>query len=132
MPKVFVFCIGGTGIRVLKSITMLAASGMKTNGYKIIPIIVDPHIDLEEKTKVDNLIADYSRIYDFSTQNGVNRLDAMDGFFNAEFVKLSDLDGQVNAKNQNQAERRSFSDYINAGNLVVFHRVCPEPVPRTL
>lgn len=117
MPKVFVFCIGGTGIRVLKSITMLAASGMKTNGYKIVPIIVDPHIDLEEKTKVDNLIADYSRIYDFSTQNGVNRLDAMDGFFNAEFVKLSDLDGQVNAKNQNQAERRSFSDYINAGNL---------------
>ena len=54
--KVFVFCIGGTGLRVMKAITMLAASGVKTNGYSIVPIIIDPHIDLEEKTKVENLI----------------------------------------------------------------------------
>ena len=49
MKKVFVFCIGGTGIRVMKSITMLMASGMETNGYTIVPIILDPHLDLEEK-----------------------------------------------------------------------------------
>ena len=41
---------------------MLAASGVKTNGYSIVPIIIDPHIDLEEKTKVDNLINDYISI----------------------------------------------------------------------
>lgn len=117
MAKVFVFCIGGTGIRVMKSITMLAAAGMRTNGYQIVPIIVDPHVDLAEKTRVENLIADYSRIYNFSTKCGVNRLAPMDGFFNTEFINLSDLDGQANEKSENQAERRSFGEYINAGNL---------------
>ena len=38
MAKVFVFCVGGTGIRVMKSVIMLAASGMKTNGYDIVPM----------------------------------------------------------------------------------------------
>lgn len=117
MAKVFVFCIGGTGIRVLKSITMLAASGMKTNGYQVVPIIIDPHVDLEEKTRVDNLVADYSRIYDFSTKDGDNRLEAMPGFFNTQFIRLTELDGQSNSKSENQAERRSFGDYINSGNL---------------
>lgn len=117
MAKVFVFCIGGTGIRVLKSITMLAASGMKTNGYQVVPIIIDPHVDLEEKTRVDNLVADYSRIYDFSTKDGDNRLEAMPGFFNTQFIRLTELDGQSNGKSENQAERRSFGDYINSGNL---------------
>lgn len=49
MKKVFVFCIGGTGIRVMKSVLMLMAGGMKTNGYAVVPIIVDPHLDLDEK-----------------------------------------------------------------------------------
>ena len=49
MKKVFVFCIGGTGIRVMKSITMLMAGGMDTNGYTVVPVILDPHLDLEEK-----------------------------------------------------------------------------------
>lgn len=117
MNKVFVFCIGGTGIRVMKSITMLAAAGMKTNGFQIVPIIVDPHVDLEEKTKVDNLMADYSSIYDRATRNGANTLEAMDGFFNTKFTSLSELDGLDNEKSENQAERRSFGDYINVGHL---------------
>ena len=49
MKKVFVFCIGGTGERVMKSITMLMAAGMDTNGFTVVPIIVDPHLDLDEK-----------------------------------------------------------------------------------
>lgn len=48
MKKVFVFCIGGTGERVMKSITMLMAAGMDTNGFTVVPIIVDPHLDLDE------------------------------------------------------------------------------------
>ena len=45
MAKVFVFCIGGTGLRVMKSVVMMAADGMKTNGYDIVPVIIDPHVD---------------------------------------------------------------------------------------
>ena len=56
MKKVFVFCIGGTGERVMKSITMLMAAGMDTNGFTVVPIIVDPHLDLDEKKNLQTLI----------------------------------------------------------------------------
>ena len=56
MKKVFVFCIGGTGIRVMKSITMLMAGGMDTNGYMVVPVIIDPHLDLEEKKNLHSLL----------------------------------------------------------------------------
>ena len=45
MKKVFVFCIGGTGIRVMKSIIMLMAGGMDTHGFAVVPVILDPHLD---------------------------------------------------------------------------------------
>ena len=32
----------------MKSITMLMAGGMDTNGYVVVPIILDPHFDLVE------------------------------------------------------------------------------------
>lgn len=48
MKRVFVFCIGGTGLRVMKSITMLLAAGMDAKGYTIVPVLIDPHMDLEE------------------------------------------------------------------------------------
>ena len=70
MKKVFVFCIGGTGIRVMKSITMLMAGGMDTNGYVVVPVILDPHLDLEEKKNLHSLIASYKEIYNRSVNNG--------------------------------------------------------------
>ena len=63
MKKVFVFCIGGTGIRVMKSITMLMAGGMDTNGYMVVPVIIDPHLDLEEKKNLHSLLDSYINIY---------------------------------------------------------------------
>ena len=62
MKKVFVFCIGGTGERVMKSITMLMAAGMNTNGFTVVPIIVDPHLDLDEKKNLQTLIDKYVEI----------------------------------------------------------------------
>lgn len=62
MKKVFVFCIGGTGIRVMKSIMMLLAGGMKTNGYVVVPIILDPHLDLQEKKNLHSLIESYKTV----------------------------------------------------------------------
>lgn len=46
MPKLYIFGIGGTGSRVLKSLTMLLASGVKLDPSieKIIPIVIDPDL----------------------------------------------------------------------------------------
>lgn len=42
MAKLYVFAIGGTGARVLRSLTMLLAAGVKINTDEIVPIIIDP------------------------------------------------------------------------------------------
>ena len=39
MSKLYVFAIGGSGSRVLRSLTMLLSSGVHTN-YEIVPMIV--------------------------------------------------------------------------------------------
>ena len=42
MNRLFLFAIGGTGARVLRSLIMLLAANVKLpNGIKIIPIIID-------------------------------------------------------------------------------------------
>ena len=41
MSKLYVFAIGGSGSRVLRSLTMLLSSGVHTD-YEIVPMIVDP------------------------------------------------------------------------------------------
>jgi hypothetical protein len=41
-PKLFVFAIGGTGSRVLRSLTFLLASGSYLGGFDLVPIIIDP------------------------------------------------------------------------------------------
>ena len=77
MKKVFVFCIGGTGIRVMKSITMLMAGGMSTNGYTVVPVILDPHLDLEEKKNLHTLIESYKNIYNQSINNQRKSIKSM-------------------------------------------------------
>ena len=42
MSKIFVFGIGGTGSRVLRSLTMMLATGIKFGADEIVPIIIDP------------------------------------------------------------------------------------------
>ena len=119
MKKVFVFCIGGTGIRVMKSITMLMAGGMTTNGYTVVPIIVDPHLDLEEKKNLHRLFDEYENIYRKSVENGATRLNSLDGFFNSEIKTLPELAEQTTGQQQNVGSKEKFSSYIDKAKLGV-------------
>lgn len=96
MKKVFVFCIGGTGLRVMKSIAMLMASGMDTNGYSVFPILVDPHQDLEEKKNLQSLIDNYRDVFNRSINDGTQVLSPSDGFFSAKIDWLGSLDNNKN------------------------------------
>lgn len=42
MAKLYIFGIGGTGSRVLRSLTMLLASGVRCDADAIVPIVIDP------------------------------------------------------------------------------------------
>lgn len=117
MKKVFVFCVGGTGIRVMKSITMLMAGGMSTNGYTVVPVIIDPHQDLEEKKKLYTLLDAYKEIYGRSINNGSSILNPLEGFFNSEIRSIGDLKGNTNDNQQNVGIQVKFSEYINKANL---------------
>jgi len=119
MKKVFVFCIGGTGIRVMKSITMLMAGGMSTNGYTVVPVILDPHLDLEEKKNLHSLIDSYKDVYQKSVNNGSSTMNHMDGFFNSEIRTINELNNQTNDTQQNAGSKEKFRSYIGLANLGV-------------
>lgn len=117
MNRVFVFCIGGTGLRVMKSITMLLAAGMDAKGYAIVPVLIDPHMDLEEKRNLQTLIGEYESVHDSCTLSDGQRLNYVDGFFSAEIADLKRLNGQQNDLSEPIAERGSFGEYLNVGKL---------------
>lgn len=114
MKKVFVFCVGGTGLRVMKSVTMLMAAGMDTNGYAIVPIKVDPHRDLDERKGLNTLLEDYMKIYNKTVTDGNQTLNPLKGFFSSEMIDLKDLNNQQNDTDELGGEEMRFGKYINA------------------
>ena len=58
-----VICIGGSGLRVLRSFIMLLLSGYDIPGYKIKPYIVDPHLQSKDLKFATELLAKYQTIY---------------------------------------------------------------------
>lgn len=60
--KLYVFGIGGTGSRVIKSLAMLAASGVNINADSIVPIIVDPDFANADVTRTIEQIKAYTSI----------------------------------------------------------------------
>ena len=117
MKKVFVFCIGGTGIRVMKSILMLMAGGMSTKDYIVVPIIIDPHLDLEEKKNLHSLIDSYKTVYNRSISNGTSTLNSLKGFFNSEVRTIAELNNQSNDAKQAAGSNAKFRSYIGLSNL---------------
>lgn len=117
MKRVFVFCIGGTGLRVMKSVTMLLAAGMDAKGYAVIPIIIDPHMDLEEKRNLQTLIDEYENLYDRLALHDNERQGPVSGFFSTDILDIARLTARQNDISEPVAEKGSFGQYLNIGNL---------------
>ncbi len=61
MAKLYLFGIGGTGSRVIKSLTMLLAAGVKSN-YDIVPIIIDPDNTGGDLNRTSQILRNYQNI----------------------------------------------------------------------
>lgn len=61
MSKLYVFAIGGSGSRVLRSLTMLMASGVGTSS-EIVPVIIDPDVSNGDRIRTEELIRLYESI----------------------------------------------------------------------
>lgn len=62
MAKIFLFCIGGTGSRVLRSLTMMMAAGVKFGADELVPIIIDPDTSNADLTRTVSLLNKYNAI----------------------------------------------------------------------
>ena len=60
--KLYLFGIGGTGSRVIKSLTMLAAAGVPMEANAIVPIIIDPDFANADVTRTIKQIETYTAI----------------------------------------------------------------------
>lgn len=105
MSKLFVFGIGGTGSRVLKSLTMLLAAGVKTNVDEIIPIVIDKDETNGDMVKTKRLIEVY-----IATQQKFTHDSGK--FFS---TKMSLLDDNLCLPLKDK--QRKFADYIGINQL---------------
>ena len=66
MRRLFLFAIGGTGARVVRSLTMMLASGIDglDSSTEIVPIIIDYDLSNGDKTRAVNALKQYSTIHD--------------------------------------------------------------------
>ena len=103
MAKLYVFGIGGTGSRVLRSLTMMLASGVDLNASEIIPIVIDPDQSNADLTRTVSLMNDYAQIQ--------SKLTFADGnhnqFFKTKLEKLLNNYTLV-IKDTNDKEFRQF------------------------
>ncbi|GAA4378611.1 hypothetical protein [Hymenobacter koreensis] len=119
MAKLFLFGIGGTGSRVVRSLTMLLASGIELpNCQQVVPIIIDPDAHNADMNRTVQLLQTYQQIY--------KRLGPREeGFFKTDISTLSSISQDVNGSVKDTfvfdfgGINRSFRDYLGYNSLPV-------------
>lgn len=101
MSKLYVFGIGGTGARVIKSLTMLLAAGVDSGVETIVPIIIDRDTSNHDLTRTKLLIEDYIVVNKIAETKGRNR------FFKTK-IKL--LKGELFLQLKDNTQK--FKDFI--------------------
>lgn len=95
MSKLFLFGIGGTGSRVIKSLSFLLASGVRLQGCdELVPIIIDPHQDNEDLKRTTDILDLYEKIRGKLGDNN-------NSFFDAKISTLSSLRADNNLVGKN-------------------------------
>ncbi len=119
-----VICIGGSGLRVLRSLVMLLASGYDIPGYKIKPYIVDPHLQSDDLKFATDLVTLYQRIY---SQSNIGFLQVPLIIENLDELNVMKVDTTINQSfgqfigyeriNVHESPRRIIDVLYNSKNL---------------
>jgi len=104
--KTFVFGIGGTGARVLRSLTLLLASGVECKS-DIVPIIIDPDMNNGDLTRTVSLMQRYLAVKEklSFTSNTKSK------FFGTEIIDKFNFRLPIN--NSQNITFKQFMDYDN-------------------
>ena len=105
----YVFFIGGTGARVLRSLTMLLASGVSIGeNNKLVPIVIDYDAENGDLKLSKDLLANYVKLHNYAKYENNER-----GFFGAN-IDMQDY-SMVNIKVD--SDRNTFARYIDYQSL---------------
>lgn len=111
MSKLYLFGIGGTGARVIRSLTMILAAGIKcgNNFDTIIPILIDPDQSNGDLTRAVTLLNAYQNIRSQLKFGGNNTSD---------FFSVDIQDGGVNFRMPvANVSGKTFGQYIDYSTL---------------
>ena len=109
MSKIFVFGIGGTGSRVLRSLTMMLASGVKFGASEVVPIIIDPDPSNADITRTVTLLNNYSAINDKLNFSNDNK----SSFFRTKIERIM----PNYTLRINDTDDKSFMQFINYASM---------------
>lgn len=96
MSKLFIFAIGGTGVRVLRSTMMLLAAGVPAfNKYDIYPVIIDYDAENKDTIRTRELVKLYNKINKTSYKMHAGVQNVKDDTNQGEFFgcPIKELDG---------------------------------------
>lgn len=110
MSKIYVFGIGGTGSRVLKSLTMLLASGVNCP-FDIVPVIIDRDIQNGDFQQANNLINNYIKVH-----NDMSSPECKFFKTNMSLVGQTEISSGQLCIQWNQTNDK-FNDFINYTSL---------------
>lgn len=135
MSRLFLFGIGGTGARVIRSFTMmLAAGGDKLDSsLEIVPIILDHDKNNGDLTRTKLLLNSYHTINNGLYPNGGTNV-YQDSFFTTRITPLNRIGNAVSATLDwhiefgaaaNIANSLTYSDYINLSTITATASLSP-------
>ena len=118
MARLFIFGIGGTGSRVIKSLTMLLASGVDISADEIIPIVIDPDESNGDLERTLDILQKYQEIRSELDFEG-------NGFFKTKITTLNqiteDPEAQLMLPNFHfeltNVKNQRFKQFIDIDNL---------------
>jgi hypothetical protein len=120
--KLYIFGIGGTGSRVIKSLAMLLAAGVKldNNFDTVVPIIIDPDTDNGDLDRTKNILKLYQEIR--------SQIKEPDDFFRQELKtvnELADLQNRTISPDYFQFKLNNVDD-STFGQYIGFDSLCDE------
>jgi hypothetical protein len=108
MSKLYVFGIGGTGARVLKSLSFLLATGVRCNSTSVIPMLIDPDAANGDVNKTVDILQRYQSIRSKLSFDG----ETSNEFFKTEISPLN-----PNYRINIQDSKKKFKEFIDYQDL---------------
>lgn len=88
MGRLYIFAVGGTGARIMRSLTMLMSAGELAD-YEVVPILIDFDVDNGDLVQTHKLMQMYKYVHEKSYDSGA--FLHHDGFFCSPLRPIMDI-----------------------------------------